>query len=408
MSLARCWGRVTNLTMTKGLGSTVWDVDGKSYIDCASGIAVTNVGHCHPQVVEAIKVQAEKMIHCQVNCHYNDTLLEFTRRFEKHMPEGIDNFFFCNSGAEATEGSAKLVRAATQRMNILAMESAFHGRTATAMALTSSGSRYTSPNFPTAANIHHVHRPLNAEDVSNCIRSLELYSRGKMDWSTVAGVLIEPVQGEGGFHKMEEAWMNHLRKKCTENGALFCVDEIQSGFCRSGKMFGFEHFPHAKPDVVLFGKGIAAGMPFAGFAASKKVMDSLEPGMHGGTYGGNPVAAAAALAVLDIMEDPTFLPNANARAKQFEDGLTLLQETYSVIRDVRATGMMIAFDMPTNEDAKKLIHHMLSQHILMFAPCGIEGRTLRLMPPLVITPEEVAKVLDCLEKTCQALFSERY
>ena len=405
MSLARCWGRVTNLTVSRALGSTIWDVDGKEYLDCASGIAVVNVGHCHPHVVAAIREQSGKFIHAQVNCHYSDTLLEFTRRFEKHMPEGVDTFFFSNSGAEAVEGTCKLVRAATQRMDVLGMHGAFHGRTATAMALTSSGARYRSPHFPSASNVHHVGRPLTAADVPRCVQELDQYTKGIMRWDGVAGVLIEPIQGEGGFHKMEAGWMNHLREKCTEHGALLCVDEIQSGFGRCGKMFGFEYFPEAKPDVVLFGKGVAAGLPFAGFAASKEVMDSLEPSTHGGTYGGNPVAAAAAIAVLDIMEDPAFIESANARAAEFYSGLQTLQAAHpDAITDVRATGMMVGFDIRDNALAKQVVQRMLEEHrVIMFAPCGSDGITLRMMPPLVVTGEEVARILSGLESVFASL-----
>eukprot|EP01064_Diplonema_japonicum_P029344 TRINITY_DN4719_c0_g1_i1.p1 TRINITY_DN4719_c0_g1~~TRINITY_DN4719_c0_g1_i1.p1 ORF type:complete len:426 (+),score=112.56 TRINITY_DN4719_c0_g1_i1:65-1279(+) len=404
MSLARCWGRVTNLTMKSAKGCFVYDTEGKKYLDLTSGIAVVNTGHCHPHIVKAIQKQAEEFIHCQVNCHYSETLVNYCKRLEKHMPAGIDTFFFCNSGAEAIEGASKLIRAHTRRMNILAMNSAFHGRTATAMTLTSSGSKYTSPCFPAQPNIHHCERPTLPEDVESCIKSLDLKSRGNMAWDSVAGVLIEPIQGEGGFHKMPVEWMEHLKARCEDSGALLVADEIQSGFGRCGKMFGFEYYPNAAPDVVVFGKGVAGGMPFAGFAASKKVMDSLEPSMHGGTYGGNPVAAAAANAVLDIMEDPAFLANANRQAERFLAAI----EKYPSLLNPRATGMMVAFDMPSKEAATEFTSHMLQKHsIIFFAPCGIEGTTLRVMPPLTITDEETDMVVAALDETCKALYGSQ-
>ncbi|KAJ9442402.1 hypothetical protein DIPPA_26313 [Diplonema papillatum] len=410
MSLARCWGRVTNLTVTKALGSKVWDVDGAEYIDCTSGIAVTNVGHCHPQVVAAIQRQAEQFIHCQVNVHYSDTLLAYADRLKKHMPPGVDSFFFSNSGAEAVEGTCKLVRQATKRLNVLGMQGAFHGRTGTAMALTTSGAKYRAPFFPAAANVFSTQRPLRAGEVADCKAQLALLLKGTLTPETIAGVVQEPILGEGGFWRSPEGWLEHLRSVANDSGALLCYDEVQTGFGRCGSMFAYQQScpETTKPDVVIFGKGIAGGLPMAGFAAKKDVMDALEPSMHGGTYGGNPIAAAAAIAVLDVLEEPSFLPTANERAKEVLDGLRALSGVYpGLVLEPRGTGFMIAFDMRTPEDAKALVDRLRTEHrILFFAPCGIEGRTLRVMPPLVITPTEVEQVLSALDSTLAYLSSK--
>ena len=406
MSLARCWGRVTNLTIVEGRGCTVWDMARKSYIDCAAGIATVNTGHCHPRVVKAIEQQSNKIIHCQVNCYYSNTLVSYAERLQKHMPGDIDNFFFSNSGAEAVEGVAKLIRAHTKRLNILAVFGGFHGRTATAMTLTASGSRYRSPYFPSQSNIMHTVVPLCDEEVDSAIAHLDTLTTGMASWDSIAGVIIEPILGEGGYHKVPTRFLEHLSKKCKETGALLCFDEIQTGFGRTGKMFASDH-TDIVPDVVAIGKGIAGGMPFAGFAAKKEIMDSLEPGMHGGTYGGNPVAAAAAHAVLDIMEEPEFLESVNERSSQLSAGLADLQSQYSnFMTAIRCNGMMIAWDMPSTKLCTDLVSIMLEKHsVILFAPCGSEKRTLRFMPPLVMSEAEADQVLVALEQTLKEMNS---
>eukprot|EP01063_Lacrimia_lanifica_P017116 TRINITY_DN2382_c0_g2_i10.p2 TRINITY_DN2382_c0_g2~~TRINITY_DN2382_c0_g2_i10.p2 ORF type:complete len:410 (+),score=87.77 TRINITY_DN2382_c0_g2_i10:1968-3197(+) len=405
MSLAKCWTRVHPIMVKRASMCTIWDTDDKEYIDCAAGIATVNTGHCHPHVVEAIRRQAGEVIHAQVNAHPSNTLVKYAARLKAWLPEGMDSLFFCNSGAEAVEGTAKLIRAATGREAILGMSHAFHGRTSLAMTLTTSGSKYRPHHSPCAPGIHQVNRPTSDAEVDMCKRQLADFSSGVLPWSQVSGVVLEPILGEGGFAPQRPAWMTHLREQCAENGALFVADEIQSGFWRCGKMWGFQHFPDvAEPDVVIFGKGIAGGMPFAGFAASSKLMDALQPGNHGGTFGGNAVCAAAADAVLDIISEKSFEENISARGAQFYKGLMELHAKYPhVITEVRGEhqGLMIGFDLNDTIKAKAFVHAMREDHsVLMFAPCGNEGRTLRLMPPLVITEDECARVLDAAEGTC--------
>eukprot|EP01060_Flectonema_neradi_P018928 TRINITY_DN258_c0_g3_i1.p1 TRINITY_DN258_c0_g3~~TRINITY_DN258_c0_g3_i1.p1 ORF type:complete len:414 (+),score=85.54 TRINITY_DN258_c0_g3_i1:23-1243(+) len=405
MSLARCWGRVTNLTITRGKGCTVWDTNGKAYIDCAAGIATVNTGHCHPKVVSAIKEQSNKIIHCQVNCHYSDTLTSYAARLSKHTGN-LDNFFFSNSGAEAIEGTAKLMRAYTKKLNILAVFGGFHGRTATAMTLTASGSRYRSPYFPAQPNIIHTTVPLCEEEVDDAINHLNTITTSVASWDSIAGVIIEPILGEGGYHKVPTRFLKYLSDKCTENDSLLCFDEIQSGFGRTGKMFAYEH-TGVSPDILTFGKGIAGGMPFAGFSSTKQVMNSLEPGMHGGTYGGNPVAAAAAHGVLDVMEDPAFFEAVRSRGAQLSKGLSDIKSQYpTLLTDIRCNGMMIAWDMPTTALCTELSSRMLTEHnIILFAPCGSEKRTMRFMPPLVMSESVADVVLAALDKALKSMSS---
>lgn len=400
--LAPVWFQVTDLPVVSGHGSWVVTDDGTEYLDFTSGIAVTSTGHCHPHVVAAIAEQAGRFIHSQVNCYRNPILEQLGERLAGLTPAGIDTFFFANSGAEATEAAVKLARQTTGRPNIVVFSGSFHGRTAQAMAMTTSKTSYRAGHQPLPAGVfvapfpHFVATGESEETaVRRCLEGLRHLLAAQTAPSETAAVFLEPVLGEGGYLPAPEAFIEGVVEICREHGILFVADEVQSGFLRTGRFWAVDHFG-VEPDILVMAKGIASGFPFSGIGASSELMAKWPVGSHGGTYGGNPIGAAASLATIDVLTEPGFEAAVNERGVQLRDGLRVLAAAHPVIRDVRGLGLMNGvelYDPSTGEPAGArvgaLTAHCRDESRLLLMNAGTWGNILRWMPPLVVTAEEI-------------------
>jgi 4-aminobutyrate aminotransferase len=398
------WTRYTPIVAERAEGAIIYDRDGSRYLDFTCGIGVTNTGHCHPRVVQAIQAQAARLLHGQVNIVFHPPLLELVEELRAVVPGGLDCFFFSNSGAEAVEGAVKLARHATGRPNVIVFQGSFHGRTALTMALTTSKTVYRAGYQPLPPGVFVAPYPYvyrygwsPEETVSFCLRELEfLLETQTAPWETAA-MLVEPVLGEGGYVVPPRGFIKGLRRICDEHGILLIADEIQSGFGRTGRWFGIEHFDIA-PDVVTIAKGLASGLPLSGVAARRELMERWIAGSHGGTYGGNAVACAAAVATIRAIREEGLLENAQRMGARIMDGLRALQAEFPVIGDVRGLGLMIGaeFTAPDRTPAtglvKAVVNGCLKRH-LMLLTCGPWGNTIRWIPPLVVTQEQVEEAL---------------
>ena len=411
------WTRITPILAERAEGAVIYDRDGTRYLDFTCGIGVTNTGHCHPKVVRAIQEQAGKLLHGQVNIVFHPPLLELAQELRAVVPQGLDCFFFSNSGAEAVEGAVKLARHATGRPNVVVFQGSFHGRTGLTMALTTSKTVYRAGYQPLPAGVFvapypYVHRygwsPEKTE--AFCLRELEfLLKTQTAPWETAA-ILVEPVLGEGGYVVPTPGFLAGLRRICDEHDILLIADEIQSGFGRTGKWFAVEHFG-VVPDVMVMAKGLASGLPLSAVAARRELMEQWIPGSHGGTYGGNAVACAAAVATIRTIREERLLQNAQQVGARLMEGLRTLQAEFPVMGDVRGLGLMIGAEFtapdggPGTELAKAVVSGCLERHLMLLV-CGPWSNTVRWIPPLVVTPDQVEEALTTFEEALVEVVSQ--
>jgi 4-aminobutyrate aminotransferase len=398
------WTRFTPIVAERAEGAYVYDRDGTRYLDFSCGIGVTNTGHCHPRVVRAIQEQAARLLHGQVNIVFHPPLLELAEELRTIVPAGLDCFFFSNSGAEAVEGAIKLARHATGRPNIIVFQGSFHGRTALTMALTTSKTVYRAGYQPLPGGVFVAPYPYAyrygwspEETEAFCLRELEFLLKTQTAPSETAAILVEPVLGEGGYVVPTPGFLKGLRRVCDEHGILLIADEIQSGFGRTGKWFAIEHF-EVVPDVMVMAKGLASGLPLSGIAARQELMERWVPGSHGGTYGGNAVACAAAVATIRVVQEEGLLENATRMGTYLMERLRELQADFPVIGDVRGLGLMIGAEFtapngtPAIDLAKAVVKGCLERQLLLLT-CGPWNNTVRWIPPLVVTSEQVEEAL---------------
>lgn len=413
-NLADVWFKVTELEVVRGRGCMVTTAAGDDYLDFTSGIGVTSTGHCHPAVVEAIQRQAADFIHSQVNCYSNPILHRLAERLADVTPASIDTFFFSNSGAEATEAAVKLARHATGRPNVIVFEGSFHGRTLQTMAMTTSRTGYRSGYQPLPAGVFVAPFPYalrtgesEAAAVARCLAAVRHLLLTQTAPGETAAMVIEPELGEGGYLPAPPAFLRGLHSICREHGILFVADEVQSGFLRTGEMFCIEH-AGIDPDVIVMAKGIASGFPISAIGASRALMDRWPIGAHGGTYGGNPIGAAAALATLDVLTAPGFTGHVRERADQLRTGLTRLAAAHPTIAEVRGLGLMVGTEFltpsrhPDPERVAAVTGHCRDVGHLLLMNCGTYGNTLRWMPPLVVTETEIDTALDAFGAALEA------
>jgi len=404
------WTRYTPIVAERAEGAIVYDRDGTRYLDFTCGIGVTNTGHCHPQVVRAIQEQAAKLLHGQANIIFHLPLLELVEELRTVVPPALDSFFFSNSGAEAMEGAVKLARHATGRPNVIVFQGSFHGRTALTMALTTSKTIYRAGFQPLPAGVFVAPYPYAyrygwslEETEAFCLRELEFLLKTQTAPSETAAVIVEPVLGEGGYVVSPPGFLTGLRRICDERGILLIADEIQSGFGRTGQWFAVEHFG-VVPDVMTMAKGLASGLPLSAVAARRELMERWVPGSHGGTYGGNAVACAAAVATIRTIREEKLLENAQQMGAQLMDGLRRLQAQYPVIGDVRGLGLMVGAEFtapdstPATALAKAVVKGCLKRH-LMLLTCGPWDNTIRWIPPLIVTLEQIEEALATFQDT---------
>ncbi len=400
----------TDIVVRRARGIYVEDGSGRRYMDFTSGLATTNTGHNHPRVIEAIKNQAESLIHSGCIFYY-EPLTVLAEMLGKVTPPGIDMFFFSNSGAEAVEGALKLARFHSKRQGIIAFTSGFHGRTFGAMSLTTSSIRYRRSYQPFVPSVYHSPYPYcyrcffdqRPESCSlDCFLYLERLFKHLVHPEEIACMIVEPVLGEGGYVVPPVEFLGNLRALCDRWGVLLIFDEVQSGMGRTGRWFASEHFGIV-PDIMTVAKGIASGMPLSAVAATGEIMSKWPPGAHGTTFGGNPVACAAAISTLKVIEEEGLLENAATVGRYALQRLRAMQEKCPCIGDVRGLGLMIGIEFvteggqPFTEGLKRILEYSFDKGLIL-VECGVDKNVIRLAPPLNVTKEEMEKGLDILEE----------
>ncbi|HYH49168.1 MAG TPA: aminotransferase class III-fold pyridoxal phosphate-dependent enzyme [Acidimicrobiia bacterium] len=409
------WFRVTDLEVASGRGCIVTTTTGEEYLDFTSGIAVTSTGHCHPKVVAAIARQAERFIHAQVNVYRHDLLEKLGARLAAVCPDPIDTFFFANSGSEATEGAVKLAKQVTGRPNIIVFTGSFHGRTHLTMAMTTSKTAYRAGHGPLPAGIFVAPFPsaldfggdAEAAGAASLAHVRHLLASQTAPAETAA-VVIEPILGEGGYVPAPGSFLRGLAELCAEHGILFVADEVQTGFGRTGKMFAVEHHG-VRPDVMVMAKGLGSGFPISAIGASAELMSRWPRGSHGGTYGGNPIGCAAAMATLDVISEDGFLDEVAARGRQLAAGLTEMAHADPGVAEVRSLGLMVAAEfrhpqtgMPDTARVAAIVAHCLNEGHLILMSAGTYSQTVRFMPPLVVSEAEIDEGLRVFRKAVEA------
>jgi 4-aminobutyrate aminotransferase len=369
---------------------------------------VTNTGHCHPKVVKAIQDQATQLIHAQFNIYMHKPMLQLIEELLPVVPPGLDSFYFTNSGAECLEGAVKLAKHATGRTNIIVFQGSFHGRTHLTMSMTTSKTGYKVGLQPLVSGIFVAPYPyayyygMDEEQVTKfALKELKTILKGQTAPDETAAIIIEPVLGEGGYVVPPKAYMQELRQICTDYGILLIADEVQSGFGRTGKFFAVEHFGIV-PDIMTVAKGIASGMPLSGVITRKDIGAKWRTGSHGGTFGGNIVACAAAVATVQVIKEEGLLENATERGQQLMSCLRDLQKQYPVIGDVRGLGLMIGMEFtkdgqPDSTTPKAVIKAAQDEGLLLLN-CGTYDNVIRWIPPLNVTEEQINEGVDKFTK----------
>ena len=400
------WSRIFSFVADHAEGAYIYTDDGKKLLDFTSGIGVTNTGHCHPKVVEAVREQAGLFLHAQANLVIHKPMLQLIEELRKIVPSALDSFFFANSGAEAVENAVKIAKAATGRPNIIVFNGSFHGRTAQTMALTTSKIGYRTGFAPLPSGIYVSPFPyafnlgMSEEQAGQyALEKLEYLLASQTAPKDTAAILIESVMGEGGYIVPPTSFMKGLRELCDRHGIMLIFDEVQSGFGRTGKWFALEHFG-VVPDIMTAAKGIASGMPLSAVFSRTDIMKKLDVGSIGGTYGGNAVACAAGVATVRAMRDEKMLENAAERGIQLMTGLRKFQEEYPEIGDVRGKGLMVGTEFivdGTQAKARPLVKEIVNtaeQKGLLLLSCGTYDNTVRWIPPLNVTGEQINDALN--------------
>ena len=398
-------GQVTNIYAKRAQNAEIWSEDGKRYIDFGAGIAVVNTGHQHPKITAAVKAQLEAFSHVCFQVTPYESYVRLAERLNAIAPvHGPAKTMLASTGAEAVENAVKVARAFTGRPGIVSFSGGFHGRTHMGMALTGKVVPYKKGFGPFPSDIYNVAFPNPYHDISieQSLASLKSLFKHQADPSSIAAIIIEPVQGEGGFNIAPPEFLRTLRGLCDEHGILLIADEIQTGFARTGKMFALEH-SGIKADVVTLAKGLAGGLPLSAITGRADVMEAASPGGLGGTYAGNPVACAAAHAVLDIIEDEKLCARANAIGKIIMDRCVDIQERSNLncIGDVRGLGAMCAIELVTDtashEPAPALTAQLLKTAAdkgLILLSCGTYGNVIRFLVPLTASDALVSEGMD--------------
>jgi 4-aminobutyrate aminotransferase / (S)-3-amino-2-methylpropionate transaminase / 5-aminovalerate transaminase len=392
------------LVVAEAEGSRITDVDGNTFLDFAGGIGCQNTGHRHPAVVEAIKDQADRYLHqCFIVGTY-EPYVEVCRRLAELSPcgGGAQRSFLVNTGAEAVENAVKIARAATGRPAVVVFEYAFHGRTLLAMTMTSKVVPYKKGFGPFAPEVYRVPAPYPYRGVTSddAIAAIEHLFKADVDPETVACVVLEPVQGEGGFIVMPPDYPARLQEVCRRHGILYVDDEVQSGVGRTGTMWAIEQYEGVDPDLVVSGKSIGGGLPLAGVTGRAEIVDAVPAGGLGGTFAGNPLSCAAGVAVLDLVSDPDFLARARDLGATIRARLEQMAAARPEIGEVRGLGPMLALEFveQTPERAKAVVAAAFERGLVLLS-CGLYGNVIRLLPPLTISDGEVDEGLAILEES---------
>ena len=393
-------------------GTRVWDTEGREYLDFIGGIGVLNTGHRHPRVVEAVKRQLDTLMHTCFQVASYDGYVELAARLNAIVAGGPNKTLLLSTGVEATENAVKIARAFTNRPGVIAFNGAFHGRTLMGLSLTASSTAYKQNFGPFASEVYHTPFPYEYRGVSSveALKALHYVFDARVMPSQVACIIIEPQLGEGGFVPAPVEFMRELRRLCTAHGIVLIIDEIQTGFGRTAKMWAYEHYG-IEPDLVTMAKSLGGGLPLSAVVGKAAIMDAPTPGGLGGTYAGNPVACAAALAVLDVFENEHVLAQAERQAATTAAALQALARQHPQIGDVRGLGAMMAIEIvkpadlsPDMASAGKIVDLARSRGLLLLKS-GTAKNVIRLLPPLTTPPDELARGLDILAGACREVFA---
>lgn len=408
---ARGMGNLFPIYAARAENAEIWDEEGKRYIDFAAGIAVVNTGHSHPAIVAAVKQQLDVFSHTCVMVTPYKSVVELAERITAIAPMEDARAIFLSTGAEAVENAIKIARVATGRPGVIAFSGAFHGRTNLCMGLTGKVVPYKKGFGPFSPEIYHVPFPAeylgtSAEDSLEAINQL---FKSVIQPDRVAAIIIEPVQGEGGFYPAPDGFLQRLRELCDKHGILLIADEIQTGYGRTGRMFSVEH-SGVEPDMMTLAKGIAGGFPISAVVGKAAVMNAPEPGGLGGTYAASPLACVAGLAVLDIIEDEGLCDRAVENGNRLVAGLRRLQADYpGLIGDIRGMGAMVAMELVTDGDANKpnpdlakALTTKAAEMGLILLSCGVRGNVIRILVPLTIKSRHLEEGLDILKEAFAA------
>ncbi|RXJ88616.1 4-aminobutyrate--2-oxoglutarate transaminase [Arcobacter sp. CECT 8983] len=410
---ARGQGNAYPVYVEKAKNAELWDVEGNRFIDFGTGIAVCNTGHSHPKIVEAVKSQIEKFSHTCVMVNPYEVAVELAEKLTKLAPgETEKKAIFVTTGAEAVENCVKIARAHTGRRGIVAFNGGFHGRTNMTMALTGKTMPYKKGFGPFPAEIYHLPYPtqFNGTSVKDTLVALKNLFKVDILPEDIAAIIIEPIQGEGGFYQTPVELLQELRRICDEHGIILIIDEIQTGFARTGKMFNIE-YAGIEPDLMTMAKGIAGGYPLSAVVGKAEIMDSPIPGGLGGTYGGSPVGCAAGLAVLEVIEEEDLINRANQIGDIFNKRLNELKAKFpELISDVRNQGAMIALELMVDGDAEKpnveltkAITANAQKAGLILLSCGFNSNVIRFLPALTMSDEIANEGLDKFDELFTSL-----
>lgn len=404
-AISRGVGMQTQIYVDRAYGAEVWDVEGNRYIDFAAGIAVLNTGHCHPKVMEAVRRQCDVFMH---TCHQvlpYESYIRLAERLNDKVPGDFDKkTVFVTTGAEAVENAIKVARAATGRNAIIAFSGGFHGRTFMGMSLTGKVAPYKKGFGAMMPDVYHVPFPvaLHGTTTVDALAGIEKLFKADLDPERVAAIILEPVQGEGGFYPAPADLMRGLRAICDTHGIVMIADEVQTGFGRTGHLFAMEGYD-VSADITTMAKGLAGGLPLAALTGRADIMDAAAPGGLGGTYGGNPLGIAAANAVLDVIEEEGLCARANDLGARLKKRLTTIQSRVPELVDVRGPGFMVAAEFNTadgkapNPEMTNAIRTEALSRGLVLLTCGVYGNVIRFLAPLTIPDDVFAEALDIIE-----------
>ena len=393
--------QATPVLASRGEGVYLYDADDRRFLDFTAGIGVTSTGHCHPKVVAAAQEQVGKLIHGQYTTVMHQPLLSLTERLGEVLPDELDSVFYMNSGSEAIEASVRLARQATGRPGIIAFSGGFHGRSMGAAALTTSGAKIRAGLGPLMPGVCIAPFPYAfrygwtvAQAVEFSLRELDYLLITAAPAADTAAFIIEPVLGEGGYVPTPPEFLAGLRERAQQHGILLIADEVQTGVGRTGRFWGHQHAPDVVPDILVTAKGIASGFPLSAIAASTELMSKAWPGSQGGTYGGNAVACAAALATLDVVREENLVDNAAEQGTRLLEGLRKVAAEHSVIADVRGLGLMVgnefcAPDGTPDPATAGRAHAAAAKRGLLLLTCGPHGNVVRMIPPLIVSGTQI-------------------
>jgi 4-aminobutyrate aminotransferase len=389
----------------KAENATLWDKEGKSYIDFSGGIAVLNTGHRHPKVIAAVSEQLGKFTHTAYQVTPYESYVTLAERINQRAPiAGPAKTAFFTTGAEAVENAVKIARAATGRHGIISFGNGFHGRSFMTMAMTGKTAPYKRDFGLMPAGVFHARYPVASQGISidAAIESIENIFAEDIAAHDVAAIVLEPVQGEGGFHVAPAEFLARLRSLCDQHGILLVADEVQSGFARTGQLFAMQHYA-TQVDLITMAKSLGGGFPISGVVGRQAVMDAANPGGLGGTYAGNPIAVAAAHAVIDVIEEEQLCARANHLGERLTTALKqLAQQHASVVKDIRGLGSMIAVELADADLAKSVQNYAMQKGLLLLT-CGKYGNVIRFLYPLTIPEPQFDQALDILRQGFAAL-----